>query len=375
MNRIWSLFKYETYKILHNRLTIVVLALMIILSVAMGLPLGQGSQTKDIHAAMESMDGKLIDNALIEEMNASIDRSDPDWNPDTWKWVGLTYLVALVESGSESVNTADQFYEMRTDSRIRSMAEVKLTSDEIAWWEQKEKMIEKPFTYVSSYNARSLVDYMYNVLLLSLLLAAICLSTVFAGEHRRGTDQIILSTKHGRGETFAAKLMAGFTFILIWTAILASILFLTIYASYGLSGLRAIVQMEVPISSYPLTFLQFFGIQLVILFAAAILFAAISMAFSEFLKNGIAVMGLMIGFYLATQFISIPKSFRILSQSVAMMPTELNNIWTLFDNRLIHIFGHYYTMFAVSPVIYLLISVVLCAVSWQTYRRYQVGGR
>ena len=236
-------------------------------------------------------------------------------------------------------------------------------------------MIEKPFTYVSSYNARSLVDYMYNVLLLSLLLAAICLSTVFAGEHRRGTDQIILSTKHGRGETFAAKLMAGFTFILIWTAILASILFLTIYASYGLSGLRAIVQMEVPISSYPLTFLQFFGIQLVILFAAAILFAAISMAFSEFLKNGIAVMGLMIGFYLATQFISIPKSFRILSQSVAMMPTELINIWTLFDNRLIHIFGHYYTMFAVSPVIYLLISVVLCAVSWQTYRRYQVGGR
>lgn len=375
MNRILSLFKYETYKILHNKLTIIMIILMVVLTVLMGLPLGQGSQTKEVHKAMESMDGKVIDNALIEEMNTSINRSDPDWNPETWKWTGLNYIVALVESTSESVNTADQFYELRTESQYKSMIEDSLTDEEMTWWKEKEKEINKPFTYVSSYNARSLVDYMYNILLLSLLLSAVCLSTVFAGEHRRGMDQIILSTKHGRGETFAAKLMAGFVFVLIWTAILAVILTLTIYASYGLSGLKAIVQMEVPTSSYPMTFLQFFEVQLVILFTATVLFAAISMAFSEILKNGIAVMGLMIGFYLATQFISIPKSFRIISQSVAMLPTELINVWSLFDNRLVIVFGHYQTMFAVSPVIYLLLSVLLCIIAWQFYRRYQVGGR
>lgn len=285
MNRILSLFKYETYKILHNKLTIIMLILMVVLTVLMGLPLGQGSQTKEVHKAMESMDGKVIDNALIEEMNTSINRSDPDWNPETWKWTGLNYIVALVESTSESVNTADQFYELRTESQYKSMIEDSLTDEEMTWWKEKEKEINKPFTYVSSYNARSLVDYMYNILLLSLLLSAVCLSTVFAGEHRRGMDQIILSTKHGRGETFAAKLMAGFVFVLIWTAILAVILTLTIYASYGLSGLKAIVQMEVPTSSYPMTFLQFFEVQLVILFTATVLFAAISMAFSEILKK------------------------------------------------------------------------------------------
>lgn len=375
MSKVWSLFKYETYKILHNKLTIIVIALMVILTILMGVPLGQGNQTKEVHKAMLSMDGHIIDNNLMEEMNSSINRTDPDWNPDTWKWTGLNYIVALVESSSEQVKTADQFYDLRANSQLKGMTEDHLTDGEIAWWGDKENVIKKPFTYISSYNARSLVDYIYNVLLLSLLLAAVCLSTVFAGEHRRGMDQIILSTKHGRCETFLAKLMAGFIFILVWTAILTALLVITIYAFSGLSGLKAIVQMEVPTSAYPLTFLQFFGSQLLILFSAAILFAAISMAFSEFLRNGIAVMGLMIGFYLATQFISIPKSIRLLSQTVAMLPTELINIWTLYDHRLVSIFGQYHTMLAVAPIIYILISVILCSIAWQAYRRYQVCGR
>ena len=57
MSKIWSLFKYETYKILHNRLTIIVLTLVVVLTVLMGLPLGQGSQTQEVHKAMLS-DGR-----------------------------------------------------------------------------------------------------------------------------------------------------------------------------------------------------------------------------------------------------------------------------------------------------------------------------
>ena len=373
MSNIWSLFKYETYKIIHSRLTMIVLILMVVLTVAMGLPLGQGSQTKEVHKAMRSMDGQIFDNELMEEMNNSIDRADPDWNPDTWKWTGLNYIVAMVESSSDSVETADEFYSLRIDARSENMAENYLTDGEFSWWASKENEIQKPFTYVSSYDARSLIDYMYNVLLLSLLLAAVCLSTVFAGEHRRRMDQIILSTRHGRGETFIAKFVAGFTFILVWTAILAVLLTVTIYAAYGLDGLKAIVQMEVPTSAYPLTFLQFFEIQLLILFTAAFMFAAIAMACSEFLKNGIAVMGLMIGFYLVTQFISIPRSFRLGSQTVAMLPTELINIWTLFDCRLVNLFGGYHTMFEVAPIAYILIAAIFCFVAWLAYRKYQVG--
>jgi ABC-type transport system involved in multi-copper enzyme maturation permease subunit/ribosomal protein S7 len=375
MRTVLTLFKYETYKLIHNRLTMIVIVLMMIIAVVMGLPLGQGKQAKDIHNAMRSLDGKTIDNALMEEMNASIDRADPDWNRTTWKWTGLTYLVSLVESSTDHIDTADQFYKMRTEAQDQTMLENKLTEKEMSWWADKNDELKEPFTYVSSYDARSLVDYTYNILLLSMLLAAICLSTIFAGEHRRGMDQIILGTRHGRGETFIAKLMTGFTFILICTAVLMLLLTLTIYASYGLNGLKAIVQMEAPVSAYPLTFIQFFGIQMIILFTAAVLFAAISMALSEILRNGIAVMGLMIGFYLVTQFITIPKSLRLLSESMAMLPTELINIWSLYDHRLVNVFGHYCTMFSVSPGIYVLLSVLLCIVAWQAYRRYQIGGR
>ena len=189
------------------------------------------------------------------------------------------------------------------------------------------------------------------------------------------TDQIILSTKNGRGKTFIAKLMAAFTFILIWSAVLTSVLYLTVYLSRGLSGLEAIVQMEVPSSAYPYTFMQFFGKQLLILFTAALLFAAVSMALSEFLRNGIAVMGLMMGFYLATQFIYIPKSHRVISQFMTMLPTDLINLFTLYDHRLVSVFGHYHTMFDIAPVIYVFIATILCLATWWAYRKYQVGSR
>ena len=121
--------------------------------------------------------------------------------------------------------------------------------------------------------------------------------------------------------------------------------------------------------------MQFFGKQLLILFTAALLFAAVSMALSEFLRNGIAVMGLMMGFYLATQFIYIPKSHRVISQFMTMLPTDLINLFTLYDHRLVSVFGHYHTMFDIAPVIYVFIATILCLATWWAYRKYQVGSR
>lgn len=375
MNTVWSLFKYETYKILHSKLTIIVISLMVILAVAMGLPLGSGPQSKEIHKAMMSMDGQVIDNGLMKEMNESIDWVDPEWNQKTWKWTGIQYILSLTADDVNKTYTADDFYEKRLKNQEDSKIENKLNEDEIEWWRSEKNQLRTPFTYISSFNARALVDYMGNILLLVLLLAAVCISTVFAGEHRMKTDQIILSTKNGRGKTFIAKMMAAFTFILVWSAVLTAVLYLTVYLSRGLSGLEAMVQMEVPSSAYPYTFMQFFGKQLLILFAAALLFAAVSMALSEFLRNGIAVMGLMIGFYLATQFINIPKSHRIISQAMTMLPTDLINLFTLYDHRLVNTFGHYHTMIDIAPVIYVFIAVILCVATWWAYRRYQVGIR
>ena len=77
------------------------------------------------------------------------------------------------------------------------------------------------------------------------------------------------------------------------------------------------------------------------------------------LRNGVAVMGLMIGIYIAIFIIDVPKSYRVISQSIAILPTELINLWSLMDHRLINIFGNYYSMFTVSPVICLVLTVIL----------------
>jgi hypothetical protein len=93
------------------------------------------------------------------------------------------------------------------------------------------------------------------------------------------------------------------------------------------------------------------------------------------MRNGVAVMGLMIGIYIAIFIIDVPKSYRVISQSIAMLPTELINLWSLMDHRLINIFGNYYSMFTVSPVICLMLTVILCIIARQAYLRYQIGGK
>ena len=55
MNTVLSLFKYETYKMLHSKLTVIIISLMVILAIAMGLPLGSSPQSKEIHEAMMTM--------------------------------------------------------------------------------------------------------------------------------------------------------------------------------------------------------------------------------------------------------------------------------------------------------------------------------
>ena len=372
---MWTLFKWETYKLFHSKMTIIIVFLMVLLAILMGMPLGRSQETREIHNAMYSLDGSVIDNALMQEMNEAINWADPDWNKNNYKYRGLQYLVSLVADDTKRVYTADDFYALVENNQKLSMIENKLTAKEMDWWELDKNKIKTPFTYISSFNARTVVEYMPNILLLLLLLAATRVSTVFACENRYKTDAIILSTKNGRWRTFVAKVFSSFVFILIMAVVLTLTLVITVYFDSGLSGLYAIIQMEFPIVSYPFTFLEFFIVQLVILCTASILFASISMALSAFLRNEIAVMGVMFGVYLALSFFYIPNSYRTLSQVTAMVPKTLISFLSLVDNRLINIFGTFFTMYSFAPIVYVLASLVLCFVTYLFYRRCQVTSR
>ena len=370
MRRVKDLYKFEIYKILHSKLTVSVILIFTVIAIVMGMQLSKGGRDLEIHKAIQDLNGQEISNELINKMNSDVGSIEGLELEENDKYFGLSHTMFMVQGGEELI-TADQFYENRIKLQKENMEDQGLTVEEVQWWADKESEISKPLTYVPQLNAYTLIGYMTNICIMAILLAAICLSGVFAGEYRKNMDQLLFSCKYGRRETFISKIMAGVSFSVIWVVILTALLFVSVWIRTGLDGLNGVVQLEIPYSAYPLTFIQFIGIQIIIIVIASVMFSAMAMSMSAIFKNGVAVMGMMVGLYLLNQFWEIPLKFRILSQATKLIPSNLIVSLSLGDFRLINCFGSYHTMFAVAPFIYVVIAAMFIMAGGIAFKRSQ----
>ncbi len=370
MKRIRELYGFELYKIMHNRLTIAVVLILSALSIIMGLQLSKGASDLKIYDEVRTFTGQEINDELVSKMNADLVNIDGLEKEENKKYFSLAHAIWMAQEGYDLIS-ADQYYRNRLKMQQESMEDSQMTEEEIQWWQQKEEGIQKPFIYVPTLNAKTLVEYMTNITIMAILLTAICLSGVFAGEYRRNMDQIMFSCRHGRRETFIAKILAGVTFSVSFVALFTLFLTIAVWLRTGLDGLRGIVQLEIPYTAFPLTLLQFFGIQILIVIVASVMLAAMSMSLSAIFKNGVAVMGIMVGAYLLCQFINVPLKYRYISQTMNLIPTNLITMWSLGDMRLIKILGIYHTMYDVAPFVYIICAIVFILLGSVAFKRSQ----
>ena len=371
-----ALYRYELKKITNSKLTIAMMIILVLVILLAGLSPGE-KETREVRDYQHILNGRSIDDDLLNEMYPLIDDYAISWNAENAAYERVAYIEKCIVGDGERLAdyTADEIYETRENDLQEMMVLDRLSDDEMAWWTGKEDKVTKPFLYNYNGGPVALARGLSTVSLTMLLFAAMCLSTVFAGEHRQKTDQIVLSCVNGRKETYFAKLAAGVSFVLSAFIVSSGLLMLIIYFRKGLDGMKTMVQMEVPFSAYPLTIGRFIAIQFVLILAASVLFAVAAMAFSELFRNGLAVMGLMTGCYLVSQVLSIPAKYRMPSQIMSWMPTEIADLASLMDHRLVRIGGHYITNFHIAPVLYLILAVILYIVGKHVYCRYQVSGR
>jgi len=112
-----------------------------------------------------------------------------------------------------------------------------------------------------------------------------------------------------------------------------------------------------------------------LLLSGLLLYGMCTMFFSEWLKNGVAVMGVMISGNLSLYVVSniVPHHFRILSQILQMNPlTVIAEDW-VSEFRLIRLGKHYLMSWQAAPILYMAICVVLFFVGKRVYLKYQVG--
>lgn len=272
---------------------------------------------------------------------------------------------------------AKKFYSNRTESLkeyLDSPEADRFSEEEKTFLIKQYEEMETPLKYEdfigwdrSEYNAPMLITIM--CLILGFLVAGI-----FSNETKLKTDSIFFSAYHGRKKAVLAKLVAGVVIVtgLYW---LVMLLFSAIVLGIlGTSGADCMIQISLGgwKSFYNITFLQRY---LLILFGGYIgtLFVILVTMFVS-AKTKSEVVSVMIPLILlfVPDFLSGGDSY-ILNQILGILPDQLMQLnKTLITFNLSEIGGKVTGILNVLFPVYAALSVILCPVVYQVYRRAEV---
>lgn len=399
-----TLLGYEIKKIIMKKSTVVAFFLLFALQIFLAISGSLGSTyVNDVfyetHSERNRIDrehgialsGRAIDDKLLAEVQEAYAKID--WSNREYMWTDayknevrkyLDFINHLKEWWGSSFFTTDNMneetlYDLREQSRDSMWEAYELSEQEKAYWREKDAEVEIPFTYEYALGFELLVDMNggYMTCMLITFFIAISMVTVFADEHTRKTDQLILCTPYGRGKAYFAKILAGSIVVFEVNLLFTVTVVAGKFFSYGTEGFGAAIQAVLaPWYSYSLTMGQALLLMTCLLFLSSVMVAIFAMLLAEILRNSIGAMAVVIGLLLAARMIPISPSFGVLSQAWNYLPINLLKVDQGFlDLRLVNLFGLQLTSWQFAPILYIAVMVLMVFVGEKVYRKYQVSGR
>lgn len=207
------------------------------------------------------------------------------------------------------------------------------------------------------------------------IVIGICLVSVFAEEHTRKTDQVILCTYHGRKLVYHAKMFTGIIFGMFLTITSFVITFFTVYILFGLDSADAPAQFIFASISVNMTCSQMVLIYYGCLLIMELFYCLAIMVISEITGSNTISLAILFAYTMIGLFLNIPEKFRIASQIWGYSPNKVSSIYNVFDCRMIPIAGISFASWQIIPVVYALLILVIYFTGRSVYRNYQVKGR
>jgi len=380
MSNFMTLVKYELKKIVTRKTAVISIIIMMLAMVFMacsdvlfndesgksGFEVMTEYREQSLH-----LNGRVIDDTLLREMRKSFESRAAAAGEEistttiledfTNPYRAIFVMVRSIMGSNSSVLEVDadtlyKAWEAYNESRWDMYY---LTEGEKEYWREKLTEVERPFTYYYSYGSnKSMVEF-YTCSILMLLMVAVSLAAVFSDEYSKGMDKLIMSARKGKGRTYFAKIVAGVIFafggaiLLILSGIVPTLML------YGADGMDAAIQLYMETSPFSMTVKEVIGVFLLIYLITAVLYAVLTMLFSQVFKNSITSMGIMIGFLLVMMCATVPENLRVLSQAFDLLPSNVLAVWSLFDCRLIPFFGGYLTNLQFAPMVYMVIIALV----------------
>ncbi|MDE6686953.1 MAG: ABC transporter permease, partial [Lachnospiraceae bacterium] len=214
---------------------------------------------------------------------------------------------------------------------------------------------------------------MYTTAFMSAAAVAIMISGIFSEEYVSGADNLILSSKHGKGLVIGAKLFAAFGIAEALIIFLMVISYIEVMAVWGTSGADAAIALLGNIFEYPITIGQSALFYSICTLGSILLFTALTTFFSSAFKtpfNTIVVMAIIL---IVPMFIVIPDSAPLwVFQLEQLMPTNMMAFWGAMSDLQYEIFGVVVPPYVFLPVFAIIASCVCVCLSYRIFKRHQV---
>ena len=398
-----TLFGYEIRKIIKHKIVWVCLPVLLLVVFFTVIPSLFGNymvegKVVDTHynmfltdqAYQKKLNGRLLDQSLLREMQEGyghipLDKGEHYTLTEEYQTYARPYSMIFNYVMNIGTYNPVELRNMQLDETVlldwrRSILDnlwkdSRLQEREIAYWEGEEQKIEQPmrFTYHEGYER--LLYSLPPIITIAILVIGICLAGVFTEEHSRRTDQLILSSRHGKSTIYWAKFTSGMIFALITSLVTSGAAFLCSFILFGTDGFGAALQWVWVTSSCPLSVgeavLVTYGILLFICFVTA----AFTMTISEILRGNIATVSLIAGTVLLSMFINIPQRQRVIAQLWNYVPCNFSDLDTIFDPVTVPFFGQRLASWQAVPLIYICLCIVFALIGMVVYKRYQIKGR
>lgn len=240
----------------------------------------------------------------------------------------------------------------------------------------------EPFFFDFAYTWISAFNIFHNAGIVFALFLLIVLSPLFANEYSSGADEIILTTKHGKGKLIRAKFIVAILFTTL-AVIVFSAFVLTICGLYfgGFTGWQVDIQTLIQSAIYidlpiKMNCLQFFGFNVLMYWVTGICVAALTCCCSAFAQNTFSAFIVSVIFYFLPMLLqqigvggSVWSRYLFIFPACAMKPQFVIN--TVSQKPLL-----IPTMFEI-PILIITISVVLSIIllkiTRQQFCRHQVA--
>lgn len=384
-----DLYRFELKKILAQKLLWILAAAMLLGLAVFGVatevrPTNSGLPMGEVIALQregsQELAGQRVDQALLDHLLPLF--TDPEENTeaqlkynDFFNW--LTLILGTAHRQEILQTDEARLYEALWHQLAPDPQAAGLTQEEIAHWtEQAQARLARPLVYQGYHEGWQTAAHGIEVMVfLEILFLAVVLAPLFPQEHLRRTDQLILSCRFGRGKAYAAKLLAGVTVGVGFTALLLLAYLGMLGLVYGLEGAN-VPALFTHLFPADLTIGEMVGILFLAALAAAVLVSVAVMLLAELTRNAIAAMAVVLGILLLTTMIyAVPENLRGLATLWYGIPSNFLCLRGAFRYPLLTVGEAAFPTWQVTPVVWLLLALVIALAGRWVYNRYQVGGR